>query len=386
MNARARVLLAITVYNGRKFVLDAIRSACRISSELHDIDVIVLDDHSPEPGWSEEVAAFCSEAGVRYYRTPRNLGIPRNVNLGILAAHAEDYTYVIIANSDVIFPTNVVDALVSVSESDENIGSVTAWSNNVSLYSLPNVDPNKYLSGQATVDWVSSTLAGHYGVTAVDVPAGISFCILMPVRALTTIGLMDPVYGRGYCEETDWSLRSQMMGYRCTVAPGVFVYHAGKGSNESAGLLSAGATTVNENEAIIDFRYPLFRAQVHSFVASGILQELRSTGSEAILKAASRQYGYSVEVTYLGTSPDRSTPTFVIDPAMGSNDTVRAVFQGFEVAINIPFGSDIGEAIMEFADGPPSEVNLLDRGPRTQHLAKLFGVDDVPTPTYPTKV
>jgi GT2 family glycosyltransferase len=385
MSERAKVLLAITVYNGRDFVPDAIRSATRVSTEHHDVDVLVLDDHSPEPGWSEELEAICIELGVRYYCTPRNLGIPRNVNLGLLAGHAEGYTHVIIANSDVIFPANLVDMQVAVCESDETIGSVTAWSNNVSIYSLPNSDPVGHLSGQDTVDWVSSSLAGHFGTTSIDVPAGISFCIMMPTKALAAIGLMDPVYGRGYCEETDWSLRSQKLGFRCTLAPGVFVYHAGKGSNESAGLLRKGATTVDENEAIVDLRYPLFRSQVQSFLASGVLEELHTTGSAAILKAAARQYGYSIEVSYLGTSPDQTTPTFSVSPST-STDAIRAIFQGFESALAIEDGDDVAEVIVRFAERKPTEINLLDRGPRTQHLANAFGVDAACAPSYPTRV
>ena len=46
---KPRVLHVITVYNGRAFVPRAIESALRIDQSVADIDVLILDDASPEP-------------------------------------------------------------------------------------------------------------------------------------------------------------------------------------------------------------------------------------------------------------------------------------------------------------------------------------------------
>lgn len=178
---------------------------------------------------------------------------------------------------------------------DSAIGSVTAWSNNVSIYSLPNEDPDQYLGNQDTVDWVASSLWGNFGLTTLDIPAGISFCILIPTPVLKRVGLMDPVFGRGYCEETDWTLRSKSLGYRVTLAPSCFVYHRGNVSSTEAGLLPAGHTSVPENEEIIDLRYPFFRSQVSAFINSDLLSDLHDDAKAKILKDAARQWGYLIE-------------------------------------------------------------------------------------------
>ena len=74
-----RVLLAITAYNGEAFIARTLDSAMRIDPGDAELDVMVLDDASPAPGFSGRLAAMCEQRGIGYYRTPRNLGIPRNV-------------------------------------------------------------------------------------------------------------------------------------------------------------------------------------------------------------------------------------------------------------------------------------------------------------------
>lgn len=266
---KPRVLHCITVYNGRAIVPQALRSAMRMDRSVADFDVLILDDASPEPGWSADLKALCEELGALYYLTPRNLGIPRNVSLGLNAAVTHGYDYVTINNSDVLFPKNFISGMVTGCLQNPGVGSITASSNNVSIYSVPNEDPDRFIGNQETVDWISSVAQTHFPGTVIDIPAGISFAIIMPIDAIRTVGVMDPIFGRGYCEETDWSLRSLQAGLRLTMAPGVFVYHQGRGSNLEAGLVSEGHTSVPENEAIIDLRYPNFRREVDAYFRSG---------------------------------------------------------------------------------------------------------------------
>ncbi len=64
--AKPRVLLAITAYNGRDVVFSCLRSAARMAPQETDVDILVLEDPSPEPGFSEEVEAVCAELGIGY--------------------------------------------------------------------------------------------------------------------------------------------------------------------------------------------------------------------------------------------------------------------------------------------------------------------------------
>ena len=385
MANRPRILLAIAFYNGRAFVPRVLDSAKHIHSERADVDVLVLDDCSPEPGFSELLAKACAERDIYYYRSPRNLGIVRNVNLGLLAAVKKDYDFVIISNSDVIYSKQVVDSLLETYASDPTIGSVTAWSNNVSIYSLPNADPDFNLANQDVVDWLAASLAGNWRGAAVDVPAGISFCILIPTRVVREVGLMDPVFGRGYCEETDWTLRSLAAGYRVALAPSAFVYHQGRGSTLAAGMVSGGHSTVPANEAVIDYRYPLFRSQVDAFVNGGILTRLRTSAVLGILRDAGQQYGYEVDVSWLPGKQSDGGVRVVCTP----NDlkpVIRAFFKGFEEEIPNDFGRP-GDSIRRFFSADPKAVSVRVRGTNSRSIADTFGVSAAPgCASYPERV
>lgn len=369
--SRPRILHCITVYNGRAFVPAAIESALRFDKSDADIDLLVLDDASPEPGWSEELSEFCRSRGVFYYRTPRNLGIPRNVSLGMLTAVKRGYDYVVISNSDVLYPSTLMSAMLAVAR-QKGVGSVTAWSNNVSIYSLPNLDPNKHLKDQAVVDWLHTTLSGHFGDAAMDIPAGISFCIMVPVDVVKDVGIMDPCFGRGYCEETDWSLRSLAAGYRICLAPGTFVFHHGRGSNLAAGLVSMNATTVPANEAIIDLRYPQFRQQVDAFVYSGILARAHEDALSRIVRDAAHQFGYSLEVGWVAqaTGGNEKDVRVCLSPD-GYSNSAQVSFRGFR--LDIPFDpSDAGGSVRSYFEREPTIINVFDRGLRADQIDGAF--------------
>lgn len=374
-----RVLHCITVYNGRAFVPAAIDSALRLDKSDVDIDVLVLDDASPEPGWSGELENFCKEQGAFYYRSPRNLGIPRNVNLGLLAAVSRGYDYVLISNSDVLYPKGLMPPLLAAAKRDK-VGSVTAWSNNVSIYSLPNDNADAYLADQPTVDWLHATLTGYFGDVIMDVPAGISFCILMHTDVVREVGIMDPCFGRGYCEETDWSLRSLKAGYRIGVAPGTFVYHKGCGSNREAGLVFGNLSTVPANEAIIDLRYPQFRTQVGNFMNSGILAQAHEDAIRHIIRSAVNQFGYSVDLGLMPQRHEDGRDVRVVFSPDHFAEKVVAMFLGFRLEIEVSGTSGI-DGVIDYFGQRPKAVVLYDYDMPTKDIETKF--KDLLRKSYP---
>ena len=372
---RQRVLLAVLVYNGRTFVPACLESAAGARVGHRDVDVLVLDDCSPDEGWSDELRAICESHDFGYYRSPRNIGIPRNMNLGLLRALSGGYDYVFILNSDIVMPLNMVTAMIRVAESNAGVGSVTAWSNNVSVFSLPNHDSSGLLKRQDTVDWVSGELEREFGPAAVDIPTGVGFCLMIPVPVIETVGLFDPVYGRGYCEEVDWCLRSRARGFRAVLAPSTFVFHQGSGSTAGAGMLAYQATTVAEHEHIVDLRYPWYRTDVEAFLDSRTLNSTINRGLRSLIFRAAARHGYEVEATWVPGPVAGDRVRVVIDPD-GRSGTADIEFCGFCITFDVPDG-DIVALLESTAGTAPTRIVVHDRGLFVDQLVVAYG-DEVP--------
>ena len=322
-----------------------------------------------------------------YYRTPRNLGIVRNVNLGLLRALEQGYDHVIVSNSDVVYPADLVERLVAVADSDDRIGSVVAISNNVSIYSLPNQDPDRFLSAQETVDDVTGWLGDAFGTDCVDIPAGISFAMLITTKALRTVGIMDPIFGRGYCEETDWSRRCLGAGLRLVMAPSTFVYHAGQGSTAAVGMLKPGHSSVPEHEAILDLRYPDFRTDVQRYLDSADNDRMLSRALEAIVVQGARRHGYTVTTTVLDPADRTDRVEVLLSSDADGKPVGRGRFLGFESPLDV--GSDPLAALASLLGAQPSSITLRTTQPVSGLVAR--SADELGLPVddqrrYPERV
>lgn len=384
---RPRVLLAILVYGGSDFVPACLRSAAGLRAGPNRVDVLVLDDCSPDEAWSADLELMCAGLDLGYYRSPRNIGIPRNMNLAMLRARSGGYDHVVIANSDVVFPLNLATVLVRVAEANPDAGSVTAWSNNVSIFSLRSEDRTS-LAQQDVVDWISYQLEGEFGSTAADIPTAVGFCMLIPTPVAARVGLFDPLFGRGYCEEVDWSRRAKALGYRNVLAPSTFVFHHGGASTRAAGVLVGdGTTTVAAHERIIDFRHRGYRTEVEAFDRASPLAPLVERASRTIVLGAARRWGYRVEATAMGASAGAGVPFLVFPDA--TNLVATGHYGGFATDIEVAGGADPAAKLLATVGRAPERVTILDRGRNAERLAAAAwgaGVTVEDRHAYPQRV
>jgi GT2 family glycosyltransferase len=367
-----RYLLAVLVYNGRDVVLPCLTSAARLLGP--NVDVMVFDDCSPSPGWSEELADRCVQLSVGYYRSPRNLGIPRNMSLAMKTGVAMGYDVVGLVNSDVILPLNLCDSTDAVFDDAAAVGSVTPWSNNVSAFSLPLEGDLSLVADQAFVDQFSSGLFRDHGSEAMEIPTGVGYCMLLPTEAIRRVGFMDPIFGRGYCEEVDWCQRAAAAGFTNVLALGAYVYHEGGGTNRDEGLLAHGMTTVPEHELIISGRYPGYIANVREFLDRGDVARRGQEAVESVLRSMCRSRGYTLVISDIEVSGDNYGDTPVV--RLNGQATMCAVHVGglrAKFAVGRMWQPNI--LVNEF--GLPAKVVVLEPGLFTEGWASWARTNSV---------
>ncbi len=259
---------------------------------------------------------------------------------------------------------------------DPTISSTTAWSNSVSIYSLPNHDADRLGARPELINWISEQTDIEFDGQAIPVPSGVGFCMAMSAAAIKRVGLMDPVFGRGYSEEIDWCLRSHLEGFQSVLAPSCFVYHAGSGITKAEGMIGQGDPIVNAHQAIIDERYPLYRSQLMAFVASSIPAGLQERGLRRIILTAARTLGYQLEVSRLANRPgDVDRVRFVIEPDE-NGAAINASYAGFETSFDVGEGGVVPtvEAIVGQA---PREIRIFSRGFESDRLLQNLDADQI---------
>ena len=68
-----RTLLAILVYGGADFVPACLDSAARLAGLNDTVDVLVLDDCTPDELWSLEMRTLCGDRGLASMRVKLGL-------------------------------------------------------------------------------------------------------------------------------------------------------------------------------------------------------------------------------------------------------------------------------------------------------------------------
>ena len=252
--------VVVPVYGGAAELELCLRSLAATMPKTSRL--VLIDDGSPDP---EIAARLMAAAGPRVtvlqHATPQ--GFPAAVNAGLRHLWPSANRDVVILNADTVVSGQWLARLSAVAHSDPAIGSVTPLTNDGTIVCYPAPGPPAPMPGAEELDALNRLCWEANGVTAVTIPTGVGFCMLMKGACLAEAGLFrDDVFAQGYGEENDWCLRAAHLGWRHVAAPGVFVAHSGGRSFGAAKSL-----LLERNAAVLERLHPGYAAYVHAAMA-----------------------------------------------------------------------------------------------------------------------
>jgi GT2 family glycosyltransferase/glycosyltransferase involved in cell wall biosynthesis len=260
--------VVVPVYNAAPELARCVDSVLTHSSG--DWRLLLIDDASPA------IAIRAYFSGLRARRLPqvgllvneRNLGFVLTANRGIREARAD--ADIVLLNSDTVVTRGWLDKLARCAASDGHIGTITPFSNNAEICSLPRFCADNAWPAAQDPGPLVTALELAAVPTYPDLPTGVGFCLYVRRAVIAAIGGFDPAFGLGYGEENDLCLRAAAAGYRNVLCEDAFVLHLGGSSfgNKRAEL-------ADRNTALLLERYPDYNDLVDSYIAADPLRPLR---------------------------------------------------------------------------------------------------------------
>lgn len=236
--------------------------------------VLLLDDASDDPRIPFMLRHWVDRAGPdwRVERQARNLGFVGTVNRGMQLTPGD----VVLLNSDTVLTPGWLTGLWRCLKSSEAIATATPWTNNGEIASLPRFCENNPLPQDC--DAVARLIAGQGPPLYPEIPTAVGFCMAISRRAIDTLGVFDQeLFGLGYGEENDFSMRARNAGMRNVLCDDVYVGHVGGRSFAPKGLAPGG-----EAMARLLSRHPGYLDLVSAFIAADPLAGRRGQLVDAL--------------------------------------------------------------------------------------------------------
>jgi GT2 family glycosyltransferase len=251
--SQTEVTVIVPVYNAPE---DLERLIERLEAVSHPL--IFINDGSTDPRIAPILDRFVA-------KHPKSVLIKHAQNEGFVAAvnagMAQAKGHVVILNTDTLPPANWLNRLIAPILDDPSIASVTPFSNNAEILSVPNAGVQTAIDERLVdrIDQAAQHISLAYDI--IELPTGIGFCMAMNRRFIEQLPRFDDTFGRGYGEEVDWCRKTQALGGRHVALASLFVGHKG-----GASFRGEKTARIKRSSEIIRQRYPDYDIEVQNWV------------------------------------------------------------------------------------------------------------------------
>ena len=206
--------IVIAVWNLKKYTKNCVESI--IKNTDYPYRLILVDNGSlPETRdylESLKLDRRLKDHGYTLIRNEENLGATKALNQGLQVSKGD---YAMILNNDTVVCKGWLSEMVRVAEFSKEIGIVNPNSNNLGLRRPWWMSLEKF----------SRDLMRKYNGQHMEMATAVGFCYMVKREVINKIGILSEEYGLGNFEETEYSIRAAMSGYKSVFAKGSYVWH-----------------------------------------------------------------------------------------------------------------------------------------------------------------
>lgn len=189
-----------------------------------NIEILAVDNGSPDNSAQLLQVYAKNNPKLKIQINSDNLGFGGGMNHAVKSSKAD---WIILINSDIIFAKySLKNLLNSIENLPQNIGLIAPLTNNAGNGQCIYIPGNNAEEILKNAELITNSASG---LTTISYRADFC-CVAIKTSVWQELDGLSPVFGKGYYEDFDFSLRAKKLGYECAIAEDSFVYHEGSSS------------------------------------------------------------------------------------------------------------------------------------------------------------
>jgi O-antigen biosynthesis protein len=256
--------IIIPVYNAYEDLLICLNS---LFDHFDGYNIILINDCSTDPRVKDLFQSLkdYNSSWIKIIEKNINEGFVKTVNTGFEQSKND----VILLNSDTVVTHNWAKKLEECAYSEDSIATVTPFTNNGTICTVPIFNNNKEMPEGCSIDEFSDFIEEVAFKNYPEIPTAVGFCMFIKREVLGKVGFFDEkTFGEGYGEENDFCMRAKGLGYKSVLCDDTFIFHKGGSS-----FLDKKDKFVSDHLKILYERYPEYKKTIGDFYRSNPLKE-----------------------------------------------------------------------------------------------------------------
>ena len=272
LNLKRKISIIVPIYNAYEDTKNCIESVLEHSGK--DFELILINDKSTDERIDSLLKCYESNNHVKIINNPVNVGFVSSVNVGLKNSECD----VILLNSDTIVTPRWIEKLTWAAYSDEKIATVTPFSNNAGVFSVPDFAKENIISNDLGLIGTSDIVEKASNHVYMRVPTGNGFCMFIKRDAIDRVGYFDEsTFGKGYGEENDFCMRAVENGFENIIDDSAYIFHKG-----SSSFGSENQQLMEENSKLLLKKHPTYFDEVSKFLNSKTFENMRGNIANAL--------------------------------------------------------------------------------------------------------